>query len=294
MRMKSFQKIILLVVIPILVLQTYAYPSVAADCEEPSPSIILTPSSGISVITVIGNGFPKNQHVRIFWNGVAVPGWLGDSCTSHDGTFCVIMTIQTQIPGTYNITVTVDGKSASATFTVLDTKGPQGLKGDTGDQGPVGPQGPQGSKGDTGPQGPVGPMGPVGEGTRWYNGSGVPSNELGINGDFYLDLLSGNIYNKVSGFWTVVANIMGLQGPKGDTGAQGPQGLKGDKGDTGDIGSQGPKGEYATIDCWLLIIALVLSSAAFLTSAVAYNRKKGSEQNFIEIDKLLDKAKEYI
>jgi hypothetical protein len=202
------------------------------------------------------------------------------------------MTIQTQTPGTYNITVTVDGKSASALFTVLDTIGPQGPqgpqgikgdkgdtgatgsqgpKGDTGDQGPVGPQG---SKGDTGPQGPVGPMGPAGEGTRWYNGSGVPSSELGINCDFYLDLLSGNIYNKISGFWTVVANIMGPQGLKGDTGATGPQGLK---------------GEYAVLDILPLIIAIVLSSAAFLLSAVADNK-----QNFIETDKLIDMAKKYI
>ena len=374
----------MLVVISILVLQTFACLGVAADCEEPSPSISLTPSSGISVITVIGSGFPKNQGIHIFWNGVAVPGWLGDSCTSHDGTFCVIMTIQTQTPGTYNITVTVDGKLASAPFTVLDTIGPQGQKGDTGDQGPVGPQGIKGDKGDTGdtgPQGPAGPMGPAGEGTRWYNGSGIPSSELGNNGDFYLDLLSGNIYNKISDFWTVMVNIMGPQGPKGNTGAtgpqgpkgdtgstgtqgiqgtqgpqgsqgeegpvgangkngtmwysgsglpsneigvdgdlyldtlndnvynkvsslwavvanimgpQGPQGLKGDKGVTGATGSQGPKGEYAAIDILPLIIAIVLSSAAFLLSAVAYNRKKGYEQNFIETDKLIEMAKKYI
>jgi hypothetical protein len=306
------------------------------------------------------------------------------------------MTIQTQTPGTYNITVTVDGKSASAPFTVLDTtgpqgpQGPQGIKGDKGDTGATGPQGPkgdtgdqgpvgsQGSKGDTGPQGPVGPMGPAGEGTRWYSGSGLPSSELGINGDFYLDLLSSNIYNKISGFWTIVTNIMGSEGPKGDTGATGPQGpkgdtgsmgpqgiqgpqgaqgsqgeegpvgangkngtmwynssglpsneigvdgdlyldtlndnvynkvsglwvvvanivgsqgLKGDKGDTGATGSQGPKGEYAALDILPLIIAIVLSSTAFLLSAVAYNRKKGYEQNFNETDKLLEMAKKYI
>jgi hypothetical protein len=284
----------------ILVLQTFACLGVAADYVESSPSITLTPSSGISVITVIGSGFPKNQCIHIFWNGVAVPGWLGDSSTSHDGTFYVIMTIQTQTPGTYNITVTVDGKSASAPFTVLDTtgpqgpQGPQGIKGDKGDTGATGPQGPkgdtgdqgpvgpQGSKGDTGPQGPVGSMGPAGEGTRWYSGSGLPSSELGINGDYYLDLLNGNIYNKISGFWTVVANIVG---------SPGSQGLKGD---TGATGPQGPKGEYATLDILPLIIAIVLSSAAFLLSAVAYNRKKDYEQNFIETDKLIEMAKKYI
>jgi hypothetical protein len=306
------------------VLQTFACLDVAAACVEPSPSISLTPSSGISVITVTGSGFPKNQGIHIFWNGVAIPGWLGDFSTSHDGTFCAIMTIQTQTPGTYNITVTVNGKSASAPFAVLDTRGPQGPQGEKGEKGDTGATGPQGPKGDTGAQGPAGPQGDKGDkgekgatgaqglqgpkgdkgdtgsagqnGSVWYSGSGKPSNTTGVDGDYYLNTYNGDVYKKL-GSWNLIGNIrgaQGLQGPQGEQGPQGLQGEKGEKGDTGATGPQGPKGEYAALDILPLIIAIVMSSAAFLLSAVAFYRKKGYERNFIETDKLLDKAKEYI
>jgi hypothetical protein len=52
----------------------------------------------------------------------------------------------------------------------------------------------------------------------------------GVNGDYYLDLDSGNLYMKVAGSWALQMNIMG---PKGD---------KGDKGDTGDTGAPGVNG----------------------------------------------------
>jgi len=285
----------LLLALSILVLQTFACLGVVAACVEPSPSITLTPGSGISVITVVGSGFPKNQGIHIFWDGVAVPGWLGESRTSHDGAFCVIMTIQTQTPGVYNITVIVGGNSASAPFTVLDMRGPQGPQGpqgDKGDKGDTGATGPQGPKGDTGAQGPAGPQGP--EGPAGSQGPKGDKGDQGAKGD------------------TGPQGPIGPQGPKGDTGDTGPQGPQGDKGekgdigatgaqgpqgpkgDTGDIGPQGPKGESAVLDVLPLIIAVVISSAAFLFSAVALSRRKGYESSFIETDKLLDKAKEYV
>ncbi len=296
--MTNHQKLILLAAFSILVLQTFAFLGVAAACVEPSPSITLTPSSGISVITVTGNGFPKNQGIHIFWNEVDVPGWLGDSRTSHDGTFCVIMTIQTQTPGAYNITVIVGGKSASAPFTVLDVRGPQGPQGPEGPQGPKGDKGdtgatgPQGPKGDTGAQGPAGPQGPAGsqgpkgdkgdQGAKGDTGPQGPIGPQGPKGDTGDTGAQGPQGDK------------GDKGEKGDTGATGAQGPQGPKGETGDIGPQGPKGESAELDVLPLIIAIVISSAAFLFSAVALSRRKGYESSFIETDKLLDKAKEYV
>lgn len=85
-----------------------------------------------------------------------------------------------------------------ANWTLLASKGDQGVqgvKGDTGAQGPkgdtgaTGAQGPKGETGATGLQGPQGPKGDTGD--------------------------------------------TGPQGVKGDTGATGPQGPKGDKGDPG-------------------------------------------------------------
>lgn len=83
------------------------------------------------------------------------------------------------------------------------------LKGDTGNTGPIGP---------TGPEGPAstvpGPMGPNGlDGDMWYNGTGDPSTGLGKVGDFYLEVLTGNVYEKIdSTTWTIVSNIKGPGG----------------------------------------------------------------------------------
>ena len=63
--------------------------------------------------------------------------------------------------------------------------------------GKVGPQGPQGVAGPPGPAGPPGTPGSV-----WYNGSGAPPNILGMDGDYYLNNLTDDIYFKVSGSWT--------------------------------------------------------------------------------------------
>jgi hypothetical protein len=46
----------------------------------------------------------------------------------------------------------------------------------------------------------------------------VPSNGLGVNGDFYLEDVTGDVYQKAAGVYSVVANI------KGPTGATGPEG----------------------------------------------------------------------
>lgn len=118
-----------------------------------------------------------------------------------------------------------------------------------------------------------GGSGGTGDGAKWFNGEGAPSSGLGDNGDYYLDSLTGDVYNKQSGSWSVIMNIkgekgeqgpqgeqgeqgpagpagekgeQGLQGPKGDTGEQGPIGPQGEKGDTGEQGPIGPQGEPGT------------------------------------------------
>jgi len=53
----------------------------------------------------------------------------------------------------------------------------------------------------------------------------------GIDGDYYLNTTTGDIFQKVSGSWVKIGNLKGAQGPEG------PQGDKGDKGDTGAPGS---------------------------------------------------------
>ena len=69
------------------------------------------------------------------------------------------------------------------------------------------------------PQGPPGAPGSV-----WRQGSGVPSNSTGIDGDFYLDGDAGNVYQRVLGSYNILCNIKGQNGTSGTNGAAGTPG----------------------------------------------------------------------
>lgn len=114
--------------------------------------------------------------------------------------------------------------------------GPTGVQGVTGVPGPTGPfGGPQGETGlpgvtgpSGGPQGATGLAGPQGEtglpGSKWYDGTGSPSIGLGSDGDYYLDLSTGDVYEKIGGVWILQGSIQGatgLAGPQGVTGVGG-------------------------------------------------------------------------
>jgi hypothetical protein len=84
---------------------------------------------------------------------------------------------------------------------------------------------------------------------QWRYGNTAPPSSLGTFGDFYLDVITGNVYYKNNNTtWVLTGNIKGpvgpagLQGPAGPAGAQGQQGIQGVAGPTGAIGSQGPIG----------------------------------------------------
>ena len=89
------------------------------------------------------------------------------------------------------------------------------------------------------------------------SGNGVPSSSLGIDGDFYIDLKSMNIYGpKKNKLWPLPTSLRGPAGATGPsgvdgkngsvasatTGAPGPAGPKGDTGATGAMGATGATG----------------------------------------------------
>ena len=78
--------------------------------------------------------------------------------------------------------------------------------------------------------------------TTWRSGTGIPSNTLGIDGDFYLDVASSNIYQRKTGAYVLQLTTKGPKGDKGDTGSTGLQGPQGNTGLTGAAGAQGPTG----------------------------------------------------
>jgi hypothetical protein len=95
------------------------------------------------------------------------------------------------------------------------------------------------------------------------SGAGVPAKTLGIDGDFYIDTKTMNMYGpKKNNSWPLPVSLRGPQGPAGIAGSdgknastssvsagaagaagpQGPAGPAGPKGDTGATGPQGPAG----------------------------------------------------
>jgi hypothetical protein len=95
------------------------------------------------------------------------------------------------------------------------------------------------------------------------SGEGVPAKSLGINGDFYIDIKTMNMYGpKKNNSWPLPVSMRGPQGPAGAAGSdgkngsagsvsagtagpagpQGPAGPAGPKGETGATGPQGPAG----------------------------------------------------
>lgn len=80
-----------------------------------------------------------------------------------------------------------------------------------GCEAPEGPQGPQG------PQGEQGLIGPAGEdGSTMYAGEGEPAVETGVEGDFYINKLTGDLYGpKEAEGWGEPVSLMG---PKGENG----------------------------------------------------------------------------
>lgn len=82
--------------------------------------------------------------------------------------------------------------------------------------------------------------------TLWYSGNGVPAFTTGVPGDFYVDTLNGDIYQKGREAWEHRINLMGPEGPQGIPGVpgpDGPQGVPGPKGDPGPKGNPGPQGQ---------------------------------------------------
>jgi len=78
----------------------------------------------------------------------------------------------------------------------------------------------------------------------FLNGLGAPNATNGIDGDFYLDTLSSNLYGpKKKGKWPLPKNLVGPVGPQGPVGKQGSEGKVGDKGaSTSSTGTQGIQG----------------------------------------------------
>lgn len=84
----------------------------------------------------------------------------------------------------------------------------------------IGCEGPAGSEGAQGPEGPVGPAGE--DGSMMYSGAGAPDNDIGKNGDYYLNENSGEMYGPKddSGWGNPIIVLKGEDGQDGEDGSQ--------------------------------------------------------------------------
>jgi len=127
-------------------------------------AVNVIPDSGFASTTVVGSGFSNNSKVTITWDGTTIPSIPSPLTTDVTGSFTALISVPTQTaPGVHTVNATDEsGNWATATFTVVDMRGPKGDKGDKGDTGAQGPQGLQGLTGPQGTQGPQGIQGPPG------------------------------------------------------------------------------------------------------------------------------------
>ena len=112
-----------------------------------------------------------------------------------------------------------------------------------------GPQGPRGEKGE---------KGSTGQSTRWYSGHGHPASLVKQQGDLYLDVSDGSVYQYGTNGWYIVVNIKGPAGPKGATGPQGEQGIQ---------GPEGPQGERGESAGYINIIGILSNAGQLPTPA---------------------------
>ncbi len=102
----------------------------------------------------------------------------------------------------------------------------------------TGPQGPQGTAGINGTDGT--------NGNTLLSGTTDPSNSIGNNGDYYINLSTYALFGpKASGAWETGVSLIGDTGPvgpQGATGATGPQGPTGAAGANGAVGAAGATG----------------------------------------------------
>jgi hypothetical protein len=145
-------------------------------------------NSGTPSNAILDFGIPKGHEI-LFGTGIPNPSQGDEGDFYIQEGLGVVGDVYRKESGLWELKGSLEGPA-----------GPQGIQGPQGPAGIDGATGPAGPQGDVGPQGPTGAAGPAGDdGTIWRNGSGVPSNGLGADGDYYLDDNTGDYYLKVTG-----------------------------------------------------------------------------------------------
>ena len=101
---------------------------------------------------------------------------------------------------------------ASTWSLIGNIKGQDGQNGEDGQDGQDGQPGQAGQDGQNGQDGQDGK-----DGSQFLSGALDPQADMGNDGDVYLNTMSSDLYQKVDGAWTLIANIRGETGENGIT-----------------------------------------------------------------------------
>ena len=129
-------------------------------------------------------------------------------------------------------------------------RGPQGPQGAQGIQGVQGPEGPQGPQGPAGPAGEDGADGQAGSDGRTILSGAVDPTTEGVDGDFYINTTSWQIFGPKATTWPAGVDIVGADGADGADGLAGSDGTNGQGvptgGTTGQVLSKKSATDYDT------------------------------------------------
>ena len=188
-----------------------------------------------------------------------------------------VPSVSTGITGDYffnNATNNIYLKNATAWNLIGNIQGSQGTQGIQGIQGLTGTVGANGTNGTNGTNGSI-----------WYNGTGVPSVGTGVNGDYFLRLDNGWVYNKVGTTWTYVENLTGLTGATGSTGSTGSIGATGATGITGinatsaEVSISNSAVETPLISCYISAGTMNVATTYQISAYGTYNDTSSAPTN---------------
>jgi flagellin-like protein len=167
--------------------------------------------SSVNVFTGVQNDGPITVNITTLWlqdvNGTRPYGYKPLNMLLRPGDFQPL-----------NENVEISGLNLDDNFTgwLITQRGnviplfPAHAKGDQGVTGAIGPQGATGAAGTNG--------------AAWHVGTSDPSAVLGVNGDFYFNTATDDVYQKVSGSWALIGSLRGQQGTPGIDGVNGTNG----------------------------------------------------------------------
>lgn len=206
-----------------------------------------------------GTGWPRWDDIEVVLMDGETPievFWASMDRTQCRGSFKIVcIPHECPGPGEYDVVVTVDGVTMTATITIEDLTGPEGPVGPQGDPGADGADGEDGLDGQDGAPGVDGAPGPVGPaGLQGEPGDVGATGPQGPEGP---------------------AGLMGEDGEDGLPGPQGSPGVTGPMGPTGPAGTSGEDGKDANTT--LPIIALILSIIATIVGGLTVARTFAGE-----------------